>query len=125
MQDNPKTQPHAHGRGLVHTARMRDLDRAQALRALTMNESVVYALRLNGGIIKIGCSASLHNRRRFVEAGAEILAFRFGTYEDEQAIHASLVPHRARGREYYHPTAEVLAVVNDMRDDFNLPHLAA
>lgn len=99
--------------------------RAEAVRSLTAGRSVVYALRLTSGEIKIGCSSDLANRRRYVGAGAEIIGFVFGEYEDEQAIHTRLVPHRSRGREYYHPTPEVMAVVNEMRDYFHLPHIAA
>ena len=53
-------------------------------------------------------------------------AFRFGDYDDEQAVHRSLAAQRIEGkREYYHPTPEVLAVVNEMRSDLGLPVLAA
>jgi hypothetical protein len=100
----------------------RHWDRAEALRALIGDRSVVYAIRLRDGIIKIGCSANVRSRRNFY-TGSEIVGFRFGDYADEQAIHAQLRSSVARGREYYHPTAEVLAVVNDMRQDFNLPPL--
>ena len=67
----------------------------------------------------------LHWLKHHVNQDVELLAFRVGAYEDEQAIHASLVEHRARAREYYNPTPEVLAVVNDMRNSLGLPHIAA
>lgn len=100
-------------------------ERADAIRALTANvDTVVYALELPDRIIKIGCTKNLVNRRRdFV--GSTILAFRPGTFEDEKAIHVDLRRHRARGREYYRRAPDVLAVVNEMRDHFNLPHIAA
>jgi hypothetical protein len=103
------------------------LQRATAMRALG---SVVYAARLADGTIKIGWTEHfderLHWLKHYVQQDVELLAFRCGaTYEDEQAIHATLVPHRARGREYYEPTAEVLAVINDMREEIGLPLLAA
>ena len=106
----------------MDTPKRRGRVRTQAIRAMTNGESVVYALRLLDGTIKIGCTRDLPKRRTAYDR-SEILAFRFGSLEDEQAIHAALVPHRARGREYYHPTPEVLAVINDMRSDFNLPAL--
>lgn len=108
-----------------HTQRRRDLDRAQAIRSIQQGEPMVYAMRLTDGIIKIGCSRDVASRRKCVGADAEILAFRFGDEVDEQAIHETLIPHRARAWEYYHPTPEVLAVVNDMREEFGLPHIAA
>lgn len=98
-------------------------DRNAALRALQGCESVVYAMRVDGGIIKIGWTTQLVTRRENLVG--QILGFRPGDYDDEQAIHASLIEHRARGREFYHPTPEVMAVVNDIRGHFNLPAIAA
>lgn len=110
---------------LAETPKGRGHVRTQALKALIGDRSVVYAIRTPDGLIKVGCSASLWNRRRSLGAAAEILAFRFGDFDDEQAIHRALAEHRARGREYYHPTPAVMAMVNDMRDEWNLPHIAA
>lgn len=100
-------------------------DRAAAIDAVIGDRSVVYAIRLADGIVKIGCTANFRSRRRQFGSGTRFLAFRFGDVEDEQEIHGRLVAHRARGREYYHPAPEVLAVVNQMRDEFNLPHIVA
>lgn len=92
--------------------------------------SVVYAARLEDGTIKIGWTRHFGHRLRMLKHAVgqdvELLAFRGGDYDDEQAIHRTLVPHRLQGkREFYHPTAEVLAVVNDMRADLNMPPIAA
>lgn len=92
--------------------------------------SVVYAARLEDGTIKIGWTRHFGHRLRMlkhaVNQDVELLAFRRGGYDDEQTIHKSLIPHRIEGkREFYHPTAEVLAVVNAMRADLNMPPLAA
>lgn len=97
-------------------------DRGRAIDALVQGRQVVYAFRLADGTIKIGCTSNLRARRNHY-VGSDILGFMFGDYEDEQAIHVELVQHRARGHEYYHPTPEVLAVVNDMRDTFGLHRL--
>ena len=113
------------GRGAALSKRQRADDRTSALNALTFGRSMVYAMRLPGGIIKIGCSAQLAKRRRSVHPEAEILGFIAGDQDDEQRIHELLVAYRARGHEYYHPTPQVLAVVNEMRDEWNLPHLVA
>lgn len=87
---------------------------------------VVYAIRTKDQLIKIGFTGNLAARRRHLSTRREdMLGFFRGTLEDEQAIHAQLVPFRARGREYYHPTPEVLAVVNDMRADIGLSPIAA
>ena len=97
--------------------------------------AVVYAARLADGTIKIGWTERfdlrLHWLKHYVQQDVELLAFRVGTYEDEQAIHVRLAAHRATvpgrdgAREYYEPNPEVLAVVNDMRADLKLPLLAA
>ena len=100
----------------------RGVVRAQALRALAPGR-VVYAMELTNGVIKIGCTRNLDRRRKEVGRGAEILGFIPGDFDDEKAIHAELKPHRAHGHEYYQRTPEVLAVVNAMRDAYNLPHL--
>lgn len=101
------------------TKKSRGHDRAQALRAMLGDASVVYAIRCHDGAIKIGCSTRLWLRVN--EIGGEIIGFRLGDLADEKTIHESLRAHRMRGHEYYHSTPAVLAVVNDMRAEWNLP----
>jgi hypothetical protein len=97
--------------------------------ALRLLGPVVYALRLDDGVIKIGYTTNLEDRRHTVckqsgSQSAEVLGFRIGgTYAEEQAIHDSLRAHVAKRVEYYHPTAEVMAVVNDLRSTLDLPHV--
>lgn len=91
---------------------------------------VVYALRLDGGVIKIGHTTDLADRERTVrrQSGSttsELLAFMPGTYEQEQDIHARLREHVTHGDEYYHPHPEVVAEVNLLREHLGLPHIAA
>lgn len=94
---------------------------------------VVYAARLADGTIKIGWTERfdlrLHWLKHHVQQDVELLAFRCGTFDDEQAIHSALVEHRAphteHAREYYRPTDAVLAVVNGMRADLRMPPVAA
>lgn len=97
--------------------------RKDALRALNLAGPTVYAMRLPDGVIKIGHSAHLADRRTALQG--EMLAVRFGDRDDEQAIHATLIPYRHHGHEYYHPTPEVLAVVNEMRAAFGLDAIAS
>lgn len=85
---------------------------------------VVYAARLRDGMIKIGWSAHLYRRLERLGGGTQLLGFQYGTYEDEQAIHKTLTEHRSRGREYYHPSLEVMAVVNQMRTGLGLDAVA-
>jgi hypothetical protein len=93
-------------------------------QALMSVGRVVYAARLTDGCIKIGCTSNLYQRLNQL-AATELLGFTPGDFDDEALIHAGLVEHQARGREYYHPTAIVLEVVNEMRERFNLPALVA
>jgi hypothetical protein len=87
----------------------------ECLRDLTGVE-LIYAIRCPDGIIKIGHTRDLMARRRHFDSTPEaILAIKPGTYAEEQAVHASLRPHLAHGQEYYQPTPEVLAYVNDLR----------
>ena len=91
--------------------------------------SVVYAARLADGTIKIGHTERfdlrLHWLKNYNHQDVDLMAFRVGTYEEEQAIHASLVDHRDHAHEYYRATPEVLAVVNAMRTDLGLDPVAA
>lgn len=82
--------------------------------------SVLYAVRLPDGLIKIGYTTNLNNRLLKLKS-QKLLAFRFGDRADETAVHQSLSSHCARGREYYHPAPDVLAVVNRWRVDLGLP----
>jgi hypothetical protein len=110
----PKHNPHG---GLQRTTAMRLLG------------AVVYAARLSDGSIKIGWTERfdlrLHWLKHYAQQDVELLAFRPGTYEDEQAIHAALTEHLHHAREYYHSTPEVMAVVNEMRTALHMPPIAA
>lgn len=107
-----------HGRITAETDRMAAI--YECLRELDGIE-LIYAIRLPDGIIKIGHTREIMARRRHFDSTPEaILAIKPGTYDEEQAIHEQLAPHRARGREYYHPTPEVLAYVNGIRDDLGV-----
>lgn len=87
---------------------------------------VIYVIRCDDGLIKIGWTRGLRERRRSIESDfTAILAVRPGSYDDEQAIHARFRRHCARGREYYHPTPEILDFINEIRDQAGVPPLAA
>lgn len=94
-----------------------------ALRLVSQAGQVVYAIRTKDGLIKIGCTGDIAQRTNVI--GHEVLGLMFGDFDDEAAIHDRLVPYRAKGHEWYHPTPEVLAVVNEMRADLGLEPLAA
>ena len=97
-----------------------DVDRLRGLTSAAQAARdvgpVVYAFRTQDGLIKFGFSANIYNRLGALGGGLRgLLALVPGTFDDEQAIHRAMAEHRARGREYYHPTPAVLALVNEMR----------
>jgi hypothetical protein len=99
------------------------LPRKTAVHAVQQGQRVIYAMRLPDGIIKIGCCSDLANRAS--QLHGKILGFRPGDLAEELEVHRSLRRHVARGREFYHPRPEVIAFVNELRDLFDLPHIAA
>lgn len=110
---------------VVLTGPSQTRDRNEALAAICAGRSTIYAARCPDGIIKIGYSTNLAQRISQLVPKVDLIGFQFGDYFAEQAIHAGLVAHRARGREWYHPVPEVLSVVNGMRADLGLPDIAA
>ena len=99
----------------------------KAIRLLQGADPVVYAVRFpSEGVIKIGCSGNLAQRLgNYRSSGGGLVGFMPGDYALEQEIHRTLREHRARGRELYHSVPAVIAIVNEMRDGFQMPHLAA
>ena len=82
---------------------------------------VVYAIRAKDGTLKIGHTTDLHHRCQQVGNGIRsIIAWRRGTFEDEQAVHRSLSGLAVHGREYYPWTDPVLDVVNEWRESLGL-----
>ncbi len=88
--------------------------------ARTLLGAVIYAARLPDGVIKIGCTSNLGVRMWQLGAGTTLLGFRPGLRPEELQLHRTLRAHVHHGREYYHPTPEVMAVVNEMRDTLGL-----
>lgn len=98
----------------------------QAFAALSKLGPLIYAFRLEDGRIKIGHTTELARRIDKLYAShhvrvAEFLAYRFGTRDDEQAVHDSLKGLAVEGREFYPACPEVLAVVNGWRSALRLP----
>lgn len=77
---------------------------------------VIYFAQMRDGLIKIGYTTDLRKRRHGWEKGSRVLAFRYGTLDDELLIHQGLADSRAYGREWYRPTDEVMAEVESARD---------
>lgn len=98
-------------------------DRQRAIyEALRELGEVVYAVACPDGLIKIGHTGSLRERRRGHGVDfTDILAVMSGTYDDEQAIHARFNKHLVRGREYYRRDPEILEFVNGIRERAGIP----
>lgn len=86
---------------------------------------VVYAIRTRDNLVKIGFTSNLAHRYAQIGSMANILGWKSGTLNDESAIHRHLAPHAVRGREYYAPHPDVLAVVNEMREALGLEDVAS
>ena len=97
--------------------------RHAAMMAALDGQRLVYAARVEGGLIKIGCTAHLYHR--LINIKGELLGFMFGDYADEKALHETLLADLHHGREWFHPTPAVMAVVNDLRADLGLEPVAA
>lgn len=94
---------------------------ADALRAIQADGLLIYAVLTKDGLVKIGATRDLAQRRHRINGGtAQILAIKPGTRADELAIHHSLRGHAVEGREYYLPTPAVLKIVNAMRAPLGL-----
>lgn len=117
--DDYRTVIQEHAERRTYTTARSVRDRNEALRAVG---EVVYAVRC-GDVIKIGHTGDLAARCWSLKT-TDVLAFTPGTYEDEQSIHALLVGNLHHGREWYYPTPDVLAVVNEMRDRIGLAPVA-
>lgn len=99
----------------------RPVETNEVVRAFQNGELMIYAMRVPVDVIKIGCTSNLVRRRQWLKG--DLLGFKFGDYAEERDIHHLLMDHRHHGREYYHPTPAVLAVVNEMREPFQLEPL--
>ena len=84
------------------------------LRALG---DVIYFLRMPDGTIKIGFTTNLAARWNNLGRDAELLAWRSGTYAEEQSIHRALSGSLKRGREWYYPDDEVMNLVEIAKEE--------
>lgn len=87
---------------------------------------VVYFIRVDDGLIKIGHTAHLADRKAVHGRGWErLLAIEPGTRDDEAALHRRFASHLARGREYFNPAPELMEYVNNVRVQLGVQPLAA
>lgn len=81
---------------------------------ISESAGVVYFIRV-GDLIKVGFSSDLSRRMKAYPPDAEVLAYYSGSFAEEQQTHQLLSAHRAKRREWYHPTPEVMAAVEDAK----------
>jgi hypothetical protein len=108
------------------TAVTREERIGEALKALK-GSSVVYYIQ-DGGLIKIGKSTDVVNRFRKLRLPmTALLAIEPGGLAVESERHQrfaedrAYVEERPGAREWYHPTADVLGHINDLRRSAGLP----
>lgn len=81
---------------------------------------VVYFIRIRG-LIKIGHTVDLHNRKRaFGAAWTDVLAFTPGTRDDEAEMHRRFAQHLARGDEWFRPAPEIYDLIDEIRAGYGL-----
>lgn len=101
-------------RDLAESSGPANLSRRQALLGLSKMGSVVYAISTRDSLVKIGFTRNFGRRVQSLKLD-QVLGFKFGTLADEQAIHRQLSAHAVKGREWYAPHPDVLAVINEWR----------
>ena len=78
--------------------------------------AVVYFIRTDDDLIKIGHTTDLAARKRHFGSGWQhILAIVPGSREDERDLHRRFAEHLARGREYFHAVPELLDHIDALR----------
>ncbi len=83
---------------------------------------VVYFIRTKDGLVKIGHTSNLANRKRNFGSGwHHILVVMRGSAEDEKYLHETFRPLLARGREYYRPEPPLLHHINLIRRRLGVP----
>lgn len=106
---------------MVSGARQHSID---DLAVLTKGlDPLLYAFRMEGQVIKIGFTTNLDNRRATLgRSWSDLLAIKLGTRQDELALHRSIPDsHRAHAREWYRPTPQIIAMLDEWRSAYNLP----
>lgn len=105
----------------------------QAMQALTaVYGAMLYAFTF-GPYVKLGWTEHLDQRAYQLRSQAiaegydvpQILGFKPGTRAEELELHRGLATSVHHGREWYHPTPEVLAVINDWREAVGRQPVAA
>jgi hypothetical protein len=101
---------------------------ADAQLAIREVGPVIYGVLLPDGLIKIGHTEQLMMRLRKYRISRQnlqrLLMVKGGGLDEERAIHRSLEPHRAKGKEYYHPDAAVIGYINSVRRTMGIRSIA-
>lgn len=86
---------------------------------------VVYFVRTDSGLIKIGHTVDLANRIKAYGGWRTLLAVQPGTRDDEHALHVRFADDLAEGREFFRASTGLLAYVNDVREPLGMEPVAA
>lgn len=99
-----------------------DVTKRSKVQAARAFGPAMYAFLFPEGYIKIGWSSDLPQRRTNLGASWDnLLALKRGTIDDERRLHRRIDDrHRHHGIEYYYPTPEIIAMLNEWRRDLGL-----
>lgn len=108
---------------LIGSARVPANVRRESLSSLSREIGpCVYFIRTNDGLVKIGYTGNVGQRKRsFRVDWTNLLAVVPGTIDDEQSLHQRFAAHLARGQEYYHPAPEIIDHINEIRGRLHVP----
>lgn len=89
-------------------------DAATPNRPAAEAQEWIYYVQLDEKI-KIGWTANFAQRMKAYPPHAKVITKHPGTRADERDLHRTFTPSRASGREWYHPTPELLAHIEQAK----------
>lgn len=81
-------------------------------------KTIIYFAKI-GDLLKVGCSEDLDTRFGFLRKNGEVtlLGTKRGGFVTEAAVHMALAPQRAKGREWYFLTDEIMTAICEVCHD--------
>lgn len=89
-------------------------DKTPASQPVAEVQEWIYYLRLDEKI-KIGWTANFAQRMKSYPPHAKVIIKHPGTRAEERDLHRTFTPSRASGREWYHPTPELMGHIEQAK----------